>query len=268
MEFSFKLKDFEGPLDLLLHLIERNRADIMDIPVAVITDQYMAFLDESQDEQLDNMSEFLVMAATLLDIKARLLLPPEKNEEGEEIDPREELVARLLEYKMYKYVSGDLKDLEKDAGKAFYRKEQLPEEVRSYRPPIDTEQLLSDLTMQKLNEIFISVMRRSESRIDPIRSSFGKIEKESVDAKEIMRSVATGIMKKRSCTFRSLLTKKKSRMYVVVTFLTVLELMKMGRVGIEQEDIFGEIRITVRDRSEWNTEYLNMEPGEELESFD
>lgn len=121
MELLFKTNTFEGPLDLLLHLIDKNKADIMDIPIAVITDQYMEYLEQMEEERLENMSEFLVMAATLLDIKSRMLLPPEKNEEGEEIDPRDELVQQLLEYKMYKYMSYDLKDREEDAGKSLYR---------------------------------------------------------------------------------------------------------------------------------------------------
>ena len=268
MELSFKLNDFEGPLDLLLHLIDKNKADIMDIPIAVITDQYMEYLEQIREERLENMSEFLVMAATLLDIKSRMLLPPEKNEEGEEIDPRDELVAQLLEYKMYKYMSYDLKDREAEAGKSLYREEHLPREVKSYRPPVDPEKLLGDLTLECLNAIFTEVMKRQADRMDPIRSGFGRIEKETVDTKQVMHNVTDRIMKRRKCTFRSLLTMKKGKMYVVVTFLTVLELMKMGRIGVEQEGTFGEILITAKDRSEWNTEFDELEAEGGMESFD
>ena len=104
MELSYKLEKFEGPLDLLLHLIEKNKVNIYDIPIAEITDQYMEYVRQMDEENLDVVSEFLVMAATLLDIKARMLLPKEVNEEGEEEDPRAELVQQLLEYKMYKYI--------------------------------------------------------------------------------------------------------------------------------------------------------------------
>ena len=103
MELEFKLEKFEGPLDLLLHLIDKNKVDIYDIPIADITDQYMEYVRQMEEEDMDVMSEFLVMAATLLDIKCRMLLPKEVNEEGEE-DPRAELVQKLLEYKMYKYM--------------------------------------------------------------------------------------------------------------------------------------------------------------------
>ena len=102
MELSVKLKVFEGPLDLLLHLIDKNKVNIYDIPIVEITNQYMAYIREMQRQDLNIMSEFLVMAATLLNIKARMLLPAEVNEEGEEEDPRQELVEKLMEYKMYK----------------------------------------------------------------------------------------------------------------------------------------------------------------------
>ena len=105
MELSVKLPVFEGPLDLLLHLIDKNKIDIYDIPIVMITDQYLEYVQQMPQEDLNLMSEFMVMAATLLDIKCRMLLPKEVNEEGEEEDPRAELVARLLEYKMYKYMS-------------------------------------------------------------------------------------------------------------------------------------------------------------------
>ena len=116
MGIPVKLQAFEGPLDLLLHLIEKNKVNIYDIPIVEITNQYMEYISRMQSENLDVMSEFLVMAATLLDIKSRMLLPPEVTEEGGESDPREELVQKLLEYKMYKYMAGELRDRQEDAG--------------------------------------------------------------------------------------------------------------------------------------------------------
>ena len=105
MGIPVKLPVFEGPLDLLLHLIESNKIDIYDIPIVMITEQYMEYIRAMETKDLNTMSEFLVMAATLLEIKAKLLLPAEVDEEGEEIDPRADLVQRLLEYKMYKYMA-------------------------------------------------------------------------------------------------------------------------------------------------------------------
>ena len=112
MAIEVKLQVFEGPLDLLLHLIEKNKVDIYDIPIAEITEQYLDYIRQMQTEDMNVMSEFLLMAATLLDIKCRMLLPREVNEEGEEEDPRAELEEKLLEYKMYKYMSFELRDME------------------------------------------------------------------------------------------------------------------------------------------------------------
>ena len=105
MELTVKLQVFEGPLDLLLYLLDKNKVNIYDIPIAMITEQYMEYVNQMDKEDLNVVSEFLVMAATLLDIKSRMLLPKEVNEEGEEEDPRAELVEKLLEYKLFKYMS-------------------------------------------------------------------------------------------------------------------------------------------------------------------
>ena len=130
MGIPVKLQVFEGPLDLLLHLIEKNKIDIYDIPIVEITNQYMEYIKAMQKEDLNIMSEFLVMAATLLDIKCRMLLPKEVNEEGEEEDPRQELVEQLLEYKMYKFMSYELKDRELDGDRVMYKSATIPDEVQ------------------------------------------------------------------------------------------------------------------------------------------
>ena len=158
MELSVKLEAFEGPLDLLLHLIDKNKVNIYDIPIVEITNQYMEYIREMQKQDLNIMSEFLVMAATLLNIKAKMLLPAEVNDEGEEEDPRAELVEKLLEYKMYKYMSLELKDRMVDAGKSMYKQPTLPDAVRDYKETVDMEALLGDVTLAKLNSIFKSIM--------------------------------------------------------------------------------------------------------------
>ena len=154
MAIEVKLQAFEGPLDLLLHLIDKNKVNIYDIPIALITEQYMAYIDAmtEADVQMDLMSEFLVMAATLLDIKSRMLLPAEKDEEGEEIDPREELVRQLLEYKTYKYMSFELREREAQAEGVYFRRQSIPSEVRQYREPVDPDKVLDQagVTLQDL----------------------------------------------------------------------------------------------------------------------
>ena len=252
MAIEVKLQAFEGPLDLLLHLIDRNKVNIYDIPIALITQQYMEYIDAmtETERQMDTMSEFLVMAATLLDIKSRMLLPAEKNEEGEEIDPREELVRQLLEYKTYKYMSFELRDREQNAAGVYYRRQSIPAEVRQYREPVDPDEVLdhAGVTLPGLYRIFQEELR------DPIRANFGRIEKQEVDTQETMQFVERYIMNRRHCTFRRLLMLRSGRMYTVVTFLTVLELMKRGHIYVTQDENFGEITIEANDRSQWTAD--------------
>ncbi|MDO4345239.1 MAG: segregation/condensation protein A [Eubacteriales bacterium] len=246
MGISVKLQEFEGPLDLLLHLIDKNKVSIFDIPIVEITNQYMDYIRELETSDMGVMSEFLVMAATLLDIKSKMLLPPEENEEGEPEDPRAELVERLLEYKMYKYMSYELRERQADTEKSVYREQDMPKEVLAYREPVNTEALLSEVTLSKLNAIFQDVMKRQESRLDPVRSTFGTMEKEEVNLEETISHVETYIAEHRKCSFRSLLGKRKGRMQVIITFLTILEMMKTGKIEIEQQELFSDILITAK----------------------
>ena len=149
MEISYKLDNFEGPLDLLLHLIEKNKVSIYDIPIVLITEQYLEYVNQMDHEDLDVVSDFLVMAATLLDIKSRMLLPKvEKEEEEDEEDPRAELVRRLLEYKMYKYMAQELEEREQEAELLFFKEPTIPREVAKYEEPLDLDKLLDGLTPQ------------------------------------------------------------------------------------------------------------------------
>lgn len=243
MGIPVKLEVFEGPLDLLLHLIDKNKIDIYDIPIVEITNQYMEYIRNMQHEDLNVMSEFLVMAATLLDIKCKMLLPKEINEEGEEEDPRKELVEQLLQYKMYKYMAFELKDRQTDAEQVLYKSPTIPEEVQKYVEPVDLDLLLGGLTLSKLNQIFKDVMRRQDDKIDPVRSKFGKIEKEEVPLPAKLTYVEDYARNHKRFSFRQLLEEQKSKMHVVVTFLAILELMKMGTIRVEQEEICGDIMI-------------------------
>ena len=244
MALPVKIENFEGPLDLLLHLIDVNKFNIFDIPIVEITEQYLEFVRNMKSKDLNVMSEFLVMAATLLEIKAKMLLPVEVDEDGEEIDPREELVQKLLEYKMYKYMSYELKDRMQDAAKAMYKEATIPEEVEGYIEPVDLEKLLGDLTLKKLNEIFQSVMKRQNDKLDPIRSKFGKIEKEEVSLEDKLDFVESYAREHGTFSFKKMLEGQKSKMQIVVTFLAILELMKTGKIVIRQESAFADIIIT------------------------
>lgn len=244
-----KLNVFEGPLDLLLHLIEKNKVNIYDIPIVTITEQYLDYVNHMEEEDLDVMSEFLVMAATLIRIKSKMLLPKVTEEDEEEEDPREELVRRLLEYKMYKYAASELKDLEFDGAKAFYKKESIPTEVKNFKPVVDPVALISeyDMNLEKLNEIFKSVMRKQVEKVDPIRSKFKNIEREEISLEAKMAEVREQVRGLAGINFRTLLEMQASRSNIIVTFLAILELMKIGAIQIRQEEIFGEIIIDSRD---------------------
>ena len=244
MGISVKLEAFEGPLDLLLHLIDKNKINIYDIPIVMITDQYMEYISAMESKDMDIMSEFLVMAATLLNIKSRMLLPREEEVAEEDEDPRKELVERLLEYKMYKYMSFELKDRQLDAERFYYKKSTLPPEVMAYQPPVDMDQLLEGINLGKLHEIFKATLKRQEDKIDPIRSQFGKIEKDEINMDEKLAFIQNYIRSHRQFSFRKLLEKSYNKMEIVITFLTILELMKVGQITISQESLFDDIVIT------------------------
>ncbi|MCH5264565.1 MAG: segregation/condensation protein A [Lachnospiraceae bacterium] len=248
MGIPVKLEAFEGPLDLLLHLIEKNKVDIYDIPIVLITEQYLEYVSQMDAKDMNIMSEFLVMAATLVRIKSKMLLPKDESEEEEEEDPRQELVERLLEYKMYKYASFELKDRQYDAARVFFKEPSIPEEIQNYKEEIDYEELLSDVTLSKLQEIFDSVMQKQVDKIDPIRSKFGEIEKEEINIEDQMLFVEEYAMLHGSFSFRKLLEHGTGKSYVIVTFLSVLEMMKTGMLSISQDKLFDDIQITYRPK--------------------
>ncbi len=245
MGIPVKLEVFEGPLDLLLHLIDKNKIDIYDIPIVLITEQYMIYIKQMEKRDLNVMSEFLLMAATLLDIKCRMLLPKEVDEDGVEEDPREELVRQLLEYKMYKHMANELKDKEMNGLNMFYRKPSIPDEIKEYEAPVDLEQLLEGVSMHQLNTVFKEVMKRTNDKLDPIRSKFGKIEKEEVTLDEKLDYVEEYTKLHSKFSFRQLLENQKSRMHIVVTFLAILEMMKSGKIRVLQHSVYDEIMIQV-----------------------
>lgn len=246
MELNVKLQVFEGPLDLLLHLLEKNKVNIYDIPIVEITAQYMEYIAEMRRQDLDVLSEFLVMAATLIDIKSRMLLPTDPDEEEEEGDPRAELVRQLLEYKMYKCMAYELRDRQIDAQRVLFKEPTIPAEVLAYEEPVNMEELISDVTLAKLNYIFKTIMKKQKDKIDPLRSKFGKIEKEEVSLEEKMAELEAYAAEHAHFSFRSLLEEQAGKVEIIVTFLAVLELIKMGKIFISQEHIFDDIRIDSR----------------------
>lgn len=263
MPIPLKLQVFEGPMDLLMHLIEKNKIDIYDIPIVTITDQYLEYVRQMEHDDMNVTSEFLVMAATLLDIKSRMLLPREENAEGEEEDPRDELVRRLLEYKMYKYMSEELREKSRHAGYSYFRPQDLPEEVRSYVPPLNYEELIGDKTAQSLKNVFAEVLRRKKSRVDPIRSGFGKIQREEISVADKTLYIRAYLASHPHADFREMLEQEDSKEEIIVTFLVILELMKNQMIRITQEETFGKIAIDLVDPNEPEPEAAPQEPEEE-----
>ena len=243
MDITVRLQVFEGPLDLLLHLLDKNKVNIYDIPIVEITAQYREYIAEMKRQDLDVLSEFLVMAATLIDIKSKMLLPSDPDSEEEEEDPRAELVQQLLEYKMYKCMAYELKDRQMDAQRVMFKEPTIPDEVLAYEEPVNVAELVSDVTLAKLNEIFKSIMKKQKDKIDPLRSKFGKIQKEEVSLEDKIAQLQEYAKEHKHFSFRSLLEAQSGKVEIIVTFLAILELMKMGKIFISQEHIFDDIEI-------------------------
>ena len=246
-QINYKLEIFEGPLDLLLQLIERNKIDIYDIPISEITNQYMEYMSKMSEMNMEISSEFIVMAANLLEIKSKMLLPVETNENGEEIDPRTELVERLLEHKRYISYGNMLK--QNDDVKSLYRNENIPKEVANYIPPVDIDALFQNIDIQKLNSIFKEVLERKENSINIRSVGFGKIYKERIPLKTKIMDILEYSSNVKQFSFRKMLEDSQSKTEVIVTFLAILELIKMGKLVVSQENLFGDININYVENS-------------------
>ena len=159
MSIPVKLEAFEGPLDLLLHLIDKNKINIYDIPIVEITEQYLEYIKQMESKNLEIMSEFLVLADRLIIIYSRMLFPSMVEEDEEAIDHRLDLVERLLQYKMFKYMAEQLKDKQEDASRIMFKPPTIPEEIGDFKEEIDVSQLIGDLTLTKLHDIFKKVIK-------------------------------------------------------------------------------------------------------------
>lgn len=231
MSTQVQLPIFEGPLDLLLHLIKKNEVSITDIPIATITEQYLATLELMETLSLDVAGEFLVMASTLVHIKSRMLLPAGADEPDEEegVDPREELVRRLLEYQRYKDAAGQLEQREILSRDVFTRAATPTEEVgpRGFRE-ISVFELLGAL----------------KQVIDRLpKDTFHDVTLDKITVREKMTLLLDKLRQQNSVLFESLFAEVKTRMEVVVTFLAMLELVKVRAIRIFQEQMAGPIMI-------------------------
>mgnify|MGYP001030268966 CR=1 FL=1 len=239
------LEAFEGPFDLLFHLIEKNEIDIYDIPIAQLTEQYIAFLEQAEYKNMDGMSEFLLMAATLIEIKSKLLLPKQKQEQPQQ-DPREELVNKLLEYKKFKEITEDFKKREETAALVLYKEaDKAVEKLKqSNKQDLDLDKFLCGITLDNLYEAFTEVMKRRETKVDRVRSSFKSVERDLYTIDEKIDYIRDLLILRPSVSFYTIFRPKAVKMEIVVTFLALLELIKMKEVSVSQKETFSEILIT------------------------
>ncbi len=240
MSVKYKLEIFEGPLDLLLHLIDKNEIDIHDIPIAQITEQYMEYVQTMQQLELEVTSEFLVMAATLLSIKSKLLLPkPPKIElegfEEDEIDPREELVMKLIEYRKYKSMAEQLREMEV-ARSLIYSRE--PQDLSPFLPET-TDNPLKGVHLADLMLAFQRTLKRLTSR-----NRVARIRRDEISVKDRITEIVRLLEASREpVLFSSLFAGDRVREEMVVTFLAILELMKMKQINCQQSGLFDDIMI-------------------------
>ena len=246
MDINIKLDAFEGPMELLLHLIAKNKMNIYDIPIAELTDQYLSCIDTLDPNSMESMSEFLVMAATLIEIKSRMLLPrPEDDEEEEEGDPREALVNRLIEYKRFKEMAGELDKRQKDAGYSYYKlpDKELIDKIRKDVPK-SIDDILYGADMDMLMDAFKEVLRRREVRTDKVRAGFNSVTREIFTIEDKIKHITNLLTLNSRITFRSVFRRKASKNEIVVTFLAMLELIKIKKIYIQQDHLFDEIVIS------------------------
>jgi segregation and condensation protein A len=232
--YRVNLSVFEGPLDLLLHLIKKNEVEIVDIPIATITEQYLGYLEMMRDLSLDVAGEFLVMAATLTLIKSRMLLPPSEDEEDEEeADPRAALVQQLLEYQRYREAALELAErplLQRDVFVREPAMDAVEDTATGELPRLQ-------LTVWELLEAFRAVIQRA--RPDTVH----EVVTDAISLRDRVRALLHALSVARSLDFDSLFDPDAGRFEIIITFLAMLELMKMGAVRAVQEERYGRIMI-------------------------
>ena len=232
MELDFKLDEFSGPLDLLLHLIKENKMDILNIEMEKITNQYMEYLNKMEEMNLEVTSNYLVLASELLYIKSKMLLPrPKDEDEEEEEDPRSELVTRLLEYQTYKEITKTLKEKE-ELRKEIYTK--APEDMKDFMT--EGVNITDELNIDDLVDAFKKfLLRQKENK--PIHT---QVTEKEVTVAERRKRIKDIIFKKKKVSFFELF-EDYSKEYVVATFLAVLEMAKAGELTIKQKKTFDDI---------------------------
>lgn len=244
LAYNIKLESFEGPFDLLFHLIEKEEVDIYDIPIAKITEQYISYIEEMQRFDLDIASEFLVMAATLIEIKSKMLLPNSREEQLEisidELDPRQDLVTRLIEYKKYKNAALELKKREDMFKRMFYKpQEQLDAYIRYESNEVYDLDIA--ILLEAVNNIF-----RKKKVLHKTDFFVNEIKREEISIEMKMKEIQDCLLKSTTLKFDELFIDAFNKREIIATFIALLELMKLKLLIIEQSKVFGEIVVKKR----------------------
>ncbi len=239
MSIKVKLENFEGPLDLLLHLIEKAEVDIYDIPIAEITYQYLEYLELIQEMDMEAASEFIVMAATLVEIKSKMLLPKPKKEDnsGIEIDPREELVQKLIEYKKYKEFTLLLRDKIQIYEKVFYKS---PEPIEDY---ISDFTSITGISVDLLAKTLKDIMQKNTTKTKKV---YRQIYRDVFTIDDKIKEITKLLVTRQTFYFEELFKDSIDKYEIIVTFLATLEMVKRKLVIVEQEINFDKILIKRR----------------------
>ena len=244
MTYTIKLKKFEGPFDLLLFFIERDELDIYDIPIAKITEDFLAYIRQMESLNIDMASEFILVAATLMRIKAKMLLPRKAlDEAGNEVDPRQELVDRLIEYRRYKDVIEELRKLEADESLRFPRGNPSDElQEIANRALVDLE--LESLDLYKLLQSFMRVMERSTSS----KKTLHTIARYDYTVKGQQDYIYRKLTEQPKQDFESLFSHLENRVHAIVTFLALLELLNLQKLKIVETDKINQFWVELPDK--------------------
>jgi len=237
--YEVRLSAFEGPLDLLLHLIHENRVSICDIPIAQITAQYLEYISFMESLDLSLAGDFLEMAATLIRIKAQMLLPAPIEEGEAEEDPREQLVRKLVEYRKFKEAALSLSRSEEERREHFARGSDPKAYADLTDEGLETEEFLRDVTLFDLVDALREVLSRIPQRIDVHR-----VDVERVTVEEQMERIRATVRERGGVTFASLFEDSPTRVQIVTTFIALLELIRLGAVAVAQDRAFGEIMVS------------------------
>jgi segregation and condensation protein A len=235
MKYKIKLPYFEGPLDLLLFFVKRDELNIYDIPIAKITKEFLEYIHLMQMLDLEVASEFIVMASTLMQIKAKMLLPkPEVEGEEEEEDPRAELARRLAEYKKFKELAFEFSKMEDEAGKFFYRG-YFKNDARDYFE--EDEEFLKDVSLFDLLTAFKRALEGTRETV------YHEIETQNYKVEDEMENILNRLKFKRKFSFNEIIDSYVEKARIIVAFLALLELARLKKIRISQEEVFGELII-------------------------